>query len=240
MIKKVVMVALMVMVGLSAMAQSESTTPSKSKMSVDWLQSFRGVKISGPMYVEFIGVDSDKEMKLSYGSNPSTPSRVKAVVDKNGILNIREKTSRNQVDTTRIQIYYKELKNLEVSQAVVSFTGGAVEEPMMDIALSGGAKINMELEVDDLVVTVSGKCDATFSGEARYFDLTVSSGRVDASQMETMSARVDASSNAWVWVSSYERFECNAISAKVRYSGKPIYTRTQISPFGGAIIAVEE
>lgn len=239
MIRKLLLIVMFFALAQGAMAQS-SAPASKSKMSVDWLQPFNGVKINGPMYVEFFGVDSDDEMKLSYGSNPSTPSRVKAVVDKNGVLNIKEKTSRDQVDTTRIQIYYKELKNLEVNQAVVKFMSGAVKEPMMDVAISGGASVDMEFDVEDLVATVSGKCDVQFSGRARYFDITVSSGRVDASALHTMSSIVDASSNAWVWVDAYERFECNVVSAKVRYSGEPTYVRTQTSPFGGAVIAVEE
>ncbi len=238
--KKIALLAATALLSWGAAAQQdrESEAQRGGSVSVDWMQPFSGVAIDGPMRVKFVRVTGDEPMKISYDTRSSAASRVKASVDKAGVLNIREKSSREQVDTTHVTVYYRRLERLTVAEAEVSFAQPIVE-PMVDVSFSGGARVDAAFDVRDLVMNVTGKCRISLSGAARYFDLTVSTALVDAFALKTMSARVDASHGAVANVQVDERLEAYAASAKVYYTGAPEIVRGETSAFGGDIVAYD-
>lgn len=238
--KKIALLVAMALLVRGAAAQVQNVESQRgSSVSLLSLQPFTGVAVDGPVRVEFLRAAEDQSVQIAYDTKSSTGSRLKASVDKEGVLVIREKNSRDRIDTTEVKVYYRTLESLSVSEAEVRFRE-PVTEPMIDVSFSGGARVEAAFDVRDLVVNVTGKCRIVLNGAARYFDLKVSTAEVDASALKTMSARVDASHGAVVRVQADERLEAYAASAKVRYAGDPEIVRGETSALGGEIIAAGE
>ncbi len=217
-------------------ASSEST-PERESLTLDWLQPFSGVDIKGPVKVEFVRLPSGEPTRITYISAKGSEGRINAKVDKQGILRIREKASKEQRDSTRITIHYTTLDGVVLRGANAHFTG-TIEEAMFDLTLLSGARADASLAVKDLLLEVEGKSEVTLRGEARYLTLKTSgSTRVDGSMLHTMAAHVKAESKAWVWVDVSERLEAYVTSSKVRYGGYPQWVRGE-TIMGGALIAV--
>lgn len=238
--KKITLFLAVLLLGTAAAAQSRDSVQLRGgSASVDWMQPFSGVSISGPMRVTFVRAGEDGAMRVSYDARSNAASRVKVSVDRDGVLNLREKSSREAADTTEVTICYRVLESLSVDGAEVRFEQ-PVTEPMIDVRFSGGARADLAFDVRDLVMNVTGKCRLALSGSARYFDLTVSTARVDAGRLTTMSARVDASHGAAVEVCAEERLEAYAASSRIRYVGQPEILRGETALFGGEIVSSDE
>ena len=238
--KNIVSIAAALLIGWGAAAQpADSVSLRKGgSLNMEWMQPFSGVAVDGPMRVVLTRIGEDEPTKIAYDTRSSLDSRVKASVDKYGILTLREKNSREKIDTTEVRVYYRTLATLSAAGARVSFTE-PVTEPMVDLSVSGGARVEAELDVRDLVLNVTGKSEVVLKGQSRYLTLTVSTARIDASGLHTLSTRVDASHGAQVDVVADERFEANAASAKIRFGGKPEIVRAETSTFGGEIVEAE-
>ena len=238
--KKITLFFALLLLSSAAAAQPRDSVELRGgSVALDWMQPFSGVSVSGPMRVTFVRVGEDRSMRVSYDAGAGADSRVKASVDRDGVLSLREKSPRGAADTTEVTICYRRLECLSVDGAAVRFEQ-PVTEPMIDVRFSGGARAEVAFDVRDLVMTVTGKCDLVLSGRARYFDLTVSTARVDAGRLETMSARVDASHGAAVEVSAEERLEAYAASARIRYAGQPEILRGETSLMGGEIVPADQ
>lgn len=238
--KKIILIFAASILCMAAAAQEpDSVRHRGGSVSVDWLQPFTGVSVTGPMRVNFVHVAEGEPMKISYDTKSNTTSRVKASVDRNGVLNIVEKRALEAADTTEVTVCYRTLESLTVNGAEVHFEQ-PVACPMLDVRFSGGARADVAFAVYDLVMTVTGKCRIALSGEARYFDLTVSTAWIDASALTTMSAHVDASHGASVRVQATERLEVYADSARVYYVGQPEVLRGETALFGGDIKPISE
>ncbi len=238
--KKIALLAAITLLSWGAAAQQEQKSEAQrgGSVSLDWMQPFSGASIDGPMRVKFVRVNEGEPMRISYDNQASATSRVKVSVDKDGVLNIREKGMREQIDTTCVIVYYRRMERLTVAEAQVSFDQ-PILEPMIDASFSGGARVDAAFDARDVVMNVTGKCRITLSGEARYFDLRVSTATVDAFALKTMSTRVDVSHGAVANVQAEERLEAYAASAKVYYTGTPEIVRGETSTFGGDIVAYD-
>lgn len=238
--KKITLLFAVLSLCTAVMAQEQDSLQRRGgSVAVDWMQPFTGVSVSGPMRVKFVRVAEGQPMKFSYDTKSSAASRVKASVDKYGVLNISEKNTREAADTTEVTVWYRTLESLTIDGAEVRFEQ-PVAEPMLDVRFSGGARAEVAFDVRDLVMEVTGKCRVVLQGSARYFDLTASTARIDASALTAMSARVDASHGASVRVRATERLEAYAASARVCYVGQPEILRGETSLFGGDILPLEE
>lgn len=227
--------ALLAWWGAAAQPADSVSLRKGGSLNMEWMQPFGGVTVDGPMRVVLTRVGEDEPTKIAYDTRSSLDSRVKASVDKYGILTLREKNAREKIDTTEVRVYYHTLESLSADGARVSFTE-PVTEPMLDLAVSGGACVEAELDVRDLVLNVTGKSEVVLKGRARYLTLTVSTARVDASALQPLSTRVDASHGARVNVWADERLEAYAASAKIQFGGKPEIVRAETSTFGGEIV----
>lgn len=89
-------------------------------------------------------------------------------------------------------------------------------------------------------MSVSDKASALLGGSARYLTLQASGGQVNAAELETMSARVSAQSNAEVRVWVTDRLEARtSTGAVLRYRGEPAIVRTALKFMGGEIKPLE-
>lgn len=238
--KKITLFFALLLLVSAARAQVCDTVQQRGgSVQIGSMQPFSGVSVSGPMRVNFVRVADDQSLKILYDTKANTASRVKVSVDADGVLNLREKSGREVVDTTEVTICYRVLESLSIDGAEARFEQ-PVTEPMLDVRFSGGARADVTFDVRDLVMTVTGKCSVVLRGQARYFDLTVSTARIDAAGMEAMSARVDASHGASVRVCAEERLEARASSARILYVGQPEILRGETALFGGEILSAEE
>lgn len=201
--------------------------------------SFNGVKISGPLKVELIKVETEDKCRITYESHTTHTSRLKSEVDKSGVLNIRHKASREHPDTLSMKIYYNTIESLYIDGASVSVVG-TLSTRVIDMVLLSGAKLSGKVDIVDFVVEVRGSSELTLSGKSRYFDVLANSSKVDASKMRVMSADVVAESRAQVKLNVEERLVSEASMATVYYLGNPEFVRGNTSPFGGEITPIIE
>lgn len=200
---------------------------------MDWIQPFSAVRVEGPVKVLFSRIGEGEQMRISYDTNANPDSRLKASVDKQGVLNICERGLRNSTDTTVMHVYYRTMESLEVDGARVRFDT-PVEQLSFDAKFSGGAMVDLPIEMTDAVITLTGKSEVTLKGKCRYFDLELSTGKVNASALECTSARVEASHGAKVALKVVERLQAIASQSTITYDGEPLILRTNTS-FGGAV-----
>lgn len=201
------------------------TGENRGSVKMDWMQPFEAVSVEGPVKVIFSRVAEGEQMRISYDTKANTDSRVKASVDKYGVLNIRERGLREGADSIEVYVHYKELKSLSINEASFVFKN-TLEQAQMDLSFSGGATGELPLQSKDVVMTMTGKCRVVLKGQARYFDLKISTAKFNGSAFETMSARVNASHGAEVTVMATERLEASAQQAQVLYDGNPSIIRT--------------
>ena len=106
-------------------ANGDVAQASNVPMSVpktDWLAPFTKVVVDGPMIITFKKVLSAEELKVVYDTKGNLASRFRAVVDKNGVLNISERFDSKQVaPMTEVTLYYKELDNIKISHSTATF-----------------------------------------------------------------------------------------------------------------------
>lgn len=225
------MVMLLLVWGFGAQVMAQGGDRGSVKM--DWMQPFEAVAIEGPVKVVFSRVGEGEQMRISYDTKANTDSRVKASVDKYGVLNIRERGLREGADSIEVFVYYQELKSLAVSEANFRFKN-TLEQSQIDLTFSGGATGELPLDSQDVVMTMTGKSKVSLKGKTRYFDLKVSTAEFNGKAFETMSARVNASHGAEVTVMASERMEATAQQAQVLYGGNPSIIRSTAT-FSGRV-----
>ena len=210
---------------------------SEEPAATDWLPAFTRVSVDGPLKIRFVRIAKTEGPRIAYDTKGYYTARFKAEVDKNGCLCISERTDSKRKSTTEVTVYYHTIENLSVARGDVSFDG-ALDTPVMDVAFSSGATAVLPLDVRDLKMDVTGKCRITLTGTARYLDLLVASGKVDADALEVMSAAVSASQGAEVRLNVTERLHAQAVgSSSIFYRGEPDIVRGRTSVFGGEIVS---
>lgn len=219
-------------------AQASNTPVSVPK--TDWLAPFTKVVVDGPIIINFKRVSSAEELKVVYDTKGSLASRFRAVVDKNGVLNISERfDSKQSAPTTEVTLYYKELDNIKIAHSTATFAE-PVKATTLDVLVSGGAVVTLPIDTLDAVVECTGSSRMVLSGRSRYFKIDVSTAKINAFELETVSLNVNASHGAELKAMVMERLEAvTSTSAKLFYKGKPQIVRNRNSLFGGDIVAMD-
>ena len=155
------------------------------------------------------------------------------------MLHIRERIDSRRPERTQVRVCYNTLSSFALTDAKASLAD-TLRQSLLDVALAGGASLEGALEVQDLDMSVSDKASALLGGSARYLTLQASGGQVNAAELETMSARVSAQSNAEVRVWVTDRLEARtSTGAVLRYRGEPAIVRTALKFMGGEIKPLE-
>lgn len=205
------------------------------------LTPFTKVVVDGSVNITFRKVDNIDEMKIVYDTKGNTTSRFRAGVDKNGVLQIVERIdSKIATMTTDVTVCYTALDNISIAHAKALFEA-PIETRLLDLSVTGGANVTMDIKTLDALVNCTGKSQLTIGGESKYFKLTISSAKVEGFELKTTAADIDASHESEVQLSVSERLEAvTSTEAKLLYKGKPLILRNKNSLFGGAILSVEE
>lgn len=206
----------------------------------EWLPEFTQVKISAAIEVTFVHAAVTEAPRIAYDTKGADDTRFKASVDKKGVLTISERVPRDKRSETQVTVYYHTLESLSVSDAWVVFSQ-PVDQQMVALTMSGGARLTAEVDVKDMEVTLTGKnTQLTLSGSAKYLEAEVSSGKIDASKLVVMNAEIEASYSADVRLDVTDRLKASATSsAKVSYSGRPSIVKVRESYLGGSVKSVE-
>ncbi len=205
----------------------------------DMLYPFSRLEIDGKMNVRLKQVAPGESVRITYDVKGCTTCKFKASVDKEGLLRIEERIDPKRTTVTDVTLYYSELTDIKVAHATAVFEQ-TISSRILDLAVTGGATVSLDVESLDMAVVSTGKSSLVLSGSSRYFKLTVSTAKVDASALKTVSAIVDASHSSEVRVTVSERLEAiTSTSAKLLYRGRPEIVRGRTSLFGGDIISID-
>ncbi|MEI3553612.1 MAG: DUF2807 domain-containing protein [Alistipes senegalensis] len=80
------------------------------------------------------------------------------------------------------------LERIAIADAVATFDSTLVAT-VLDLTVGGMAQVTARMDVKDLKMELSGKSSATLTGDVRYLSLFVSTGRVEAAELEVMSPK---------------------------------------------------
>lgn len=226
-----------VMIAAALGARAQQTAPAAAEKS-EWLPAFTRIEASGAFDVVFERVPDSEAPKIVYDTKGSYTTKFRAEV-KDRVLHIRERIDSRRPERTQVRVCYNTLSSFALTDAKASLAD-TLRQSLLDVALSGGASLEGALEVQDLDMSVSDKASALLGGSARYLTLQASGGQVNAAELETMSARDSAQSNAEVRVWVTDRLEARtSTGAVLRYKGEPAIVRTALKFMGGEIKPLE-
>ncbi len=226
-----------VMIAAALGARAQQTAPAAAEKS-EWLPAFTRVEASGAFDVVFERVPDSEAPKIVYDTKGSYTTKFRAEV-KDRVLHIRERIDSRRPERTQVRVCYNTLSSFALTDAKASLAD-TLRQSLLDVALAGGASLEGALEVQDLDMSVSDKASALLGGSARYLTLQASGGQVNAAELETMSARVSAQSNAEVRVWVTDRLEARtSTGAVLRYRGEPAIVRTALKFMGREIKPLE-
>ena len=226
-----------VMIAAALGVRAQQTAPAAAEKS-EWLPAFTRIEASGAFDVVFERVPDSEAPKIVYDTKGSYTTKFRAEV-KDRVLHIRERIDSRRPERTQVRVCYNTLSSFALTDAKASLAD-TPRQSLLDVALSGSASLEGALEVQDLDMSVSDKASALLGGSARYLTLQASGGQVNAAELETMSARVSAQSNAEVRVWVTDRLEARtSTGAVLRYKGEPAIVRTALKFMGGEIKPLE-
>jgi len=223
----------------SGSAHVQSPERAASIPKTDLLSPFSGLEIDGPMNVSLKRIGKGEDTKIVYDTKGDISSKFKASVNKEGILRVEESFDQKREAVTDVTIFYDSLSYIKIAHATVSFDG-PLECRILDMSITGGAIVTADVQALDTFVECTGKSSLVIGGSSRYFKIDVSTAKIEAWGLNTVSSIVEASHGANVRIKSSERLEAvTSTAAKVFYRGNPEIVRGKTSLFGGDIISVD-
>ena len=220
--KKMILSAVMLVFAASGYAQETGAAGAGERN--EWLPTFEAVAVDADLDVKFVRVPDTEAPKIVYDTKGSYTTKFRAEV-KDKTLRISEKPDSRRPERTEVTVYYNALRAVSLSGAAATFVG------TLDAAV---------LDVKDLKMEQTGYSTANLSGSVRYLTLYVSTGKVAASDLEVMSAEVNAQSKAEVSLWITDRFVGKTTTnARISYKGDPKIVRGGAKFMGGEINRVE-
>lgn len=205
----------------------------------EWLTSFTAVEVAAPIDVRFIRVPDDQAPKIIYDTKGAYTTRFRFEV-RDRVLTITERSDARRAERTEVSVYYNSLERIAIADARATFDSTLVATTL-DLTVGGLARVEANLDVKDLKLELTGKSHTSLSGEARYVSLYLSSGTLEAGQLEAMSAEANVigSGSASLWVT--DRFEgSTSTGGKIAYRGNPTVIRGGEKFMGGDITRIGE
>jgi len=123
----------------------------------------------------------------------------------------------------KVYVNYKMLNKLEASSGANIFGETAVRTGTLDIGVSSGADVKVEVYAEKVYCDVSSGSDATITGKASHFRGNASSGAdIKAEDLKVSTCDVSASSAGDIKITVTESIEANASSGgDITYYGNP-------------------
>jgi len=168
--------------------------------------------------IETSGVDLDKVQTTVSGDK----------------LRIEMKSGNFRNSNVTVWLIYRNIESISISSAAKVMTENVLKSEKLRLEVSSAAEGKLEIDVDDLDVSVSSSGNLTIKGRAMFQDVSVSSaGRYDAYDLICEEVEVSASSSGSARVNASKRIDASASSAgSVKYKGDPAKVRTSSSSGG--------
>ncbi len=231
--KKLILCALL----LTMTALGRAQQPAASTERSEWLPTFNSVSIAAALDIRLVKVPDTEAPRIVYDTKGAYTTKFRAEV-KDKVLTITEKVDTRRPERTVVTLYYNDLAACSIVDATAQFEQ-PVTTPMFRLTVGARATLTASLDVKDLQMELTGKSLATLTGKARYLSLFVSTGKVDALGLESMSATVSAASSgsASLWVT--DRFDGKTTTGgAINYKGTPEIVITGSKFMGGEITHV--
>lgn len=220
---------------LSAQEATTTTTQVTSNPVKQWTSNFTAIDVDAPIKLKLIKIGENEAPYIIYDTKGSYTSKFTAEADKSGTLKIRERSEAKRETITEVEVYFNNLSDIIISKADVSVEG-VLDSPLLDIRVSNNAHFVADVNVLDLMISVTGKCCAVLNGEALYQTADVSSAEYNAAGLQTISTVVSSSHGAFVKVDAKQRLEAKtSTGGEIRYKSHPEIFRSEIPMFGGEI-----
>ena len=228
------MILSLMVLAFAASGRAQETGAAGATERNEWLPTFEAVAVDADLDIKFVRVPDTEAPKIVYDTKGSYTTKFRAEV-KDKTLRITEKSDSRRPDRTQVTVYYNALRAVSLAGAAAVFEQ-TLEAPVFDMVLNRKASLTAKLDIRDLKMDQTGYSSATLSGSVRYLTLYVSTGKVAASELEVMSADVNAQSKAEVWLWITDRFVGKTTTnARISYKGDPKVVRGGAKFMGGEI-----
>lgn len=151
------------------------------------------------------------------------------ISSENGTLRIEDEEGKNKSmsknDKLKIYatIYYTELSEVETRGIMNLKNEGTITSSKLRLSISGAGKMDLNLDVEKLLVSMSGASNLTFRGKATFQEMEVSgAGNIRASDLEGKEGEIQVSGVGNVNVNVSESLEAQVSGVgNIRYKGDP-------------------
>lgn len=132
--------------------------------------------------------------------------------------------------------YRDTLQSVSLNSAELSIPEPVVGK-VLRLTVSGGGKLNAEVDVLDLELLVSGNSAVELKGTAKYVSLRATEkSRVDIRAVECVSMYAETTTGAEAYVTATERLAANAkTGSTIFYRGAPAITKDLSSRFSNTV-----
>lgn len=192
--------------------------------------NFSSINIEGGFRIHLIQGDKNKVVVKSPDSDVFDHLHVNNWGDE---LKIYWSPDKFDIDRVALYITFSQLENLDIEGGVKLYTHGYIDIKDIDIRLSGGAKIDMNLKADDINIIGEGGVLFDLKGIANSLDVKLSgAGHVDAEDLQVKEASINIEGVGTSTVNATDILDVEITGVgKVTYCGNPEITRN-IEGFG--------
>lgn len=226
-----------VLVLLAATAEAQPAQADSTAKS-EWLPSFTSVVVAAPLDIVFVRVPDTQAPKIEYDTKGSYTTKFKAEV-KDKVLRITERADARRPERTTVRVCCNDVTSFSITDAAASFEG-TLTATLLDLTVGGRATVSAAFDVKDLRMELAGHSKAVLTGKVRYLSLLVSTGAVDAADLEAMSAQVNTTNGGAVTLTVTDRLEATtSTKGTITYKGRPAIVRGGSKFLGGEIGHIE-
>lgn len=196
------------------------------------LSSFSSLHV-GEAITVYITKGSEEKARIE--TNNVDPDRVQTRISGDR-LNIEMSKGNYRNASVKVWLTYRSLRAVSVSSAATIQTENVLKTEKLRLEASSAGDADLEIDVDQLDVSVSSSGQLNVKGRAMFQDISVSSaGRYYAYELDCEEVEASASSSGSARVVASNRIDAKASSAgSIRYKGNPEKVYTDASS-GGSV-----
>jgi len=187
------------------------------------MASFEKLELEGAFSVTLIQGNEESVVVSAPGE---IESQILTKVE-NGSLHIYTDKKFKSSEKISLTVYFKELKLIDCSGAIVLAGTGALKFKDLSFDASGACKVNMDISANSLIVNMSGAGATTLTGKVSRVDLDISgAGKFMAAALMADDYEIDISGagNAEVNAAKNLNVEVSG-TGNVKYKGAPSVTK---------------
>lgn len=190
---------------------------------------FNKIRLQGAYNVKIV---QDSKPSFMMEASEENQKKIEVWVE-NETLNVKTRSSTISTEEVRLNITIDQLELLKIEGGVFLTTDGYIEVNELEIAVEGGAHIDMKLTAKTLRARCEGGVNMEFEGVSEEFHaVTEGAGNIDADQLEskTVNCRVSGVGNASVYATEQLNATVEGLG-KIAYRGNPVVNK-QVNGIG--------